>query len=310
VKKLLGVDVGGTNVRAAVVGEEGKLLAVAKRRLADRGPDAVVAAVVQAVDEVEKSGGRGSACGVGFAGQLDGESGLVRVAPNLGWRDVPLGELLQQRLARPVSVVNDLSAAAWGEHRAGASKGVNDAFTVFVGSGVGSAIIANGSLVHGARGVAGEFGHVKVVPGGRLCGCGEQGCLEAYAGGHNLTALMEEAIAAKRSPGLEALTQGTAPTPVHLEEAAAAGDSAAVEIFDRAVEFLGVSLGNQITVLNPGVVVLGGGVLAHAPGLRERVKARALEICSRTSRAAVTIRDAALGDDSGLIGAALLSMPA
>jgi glucokinase len=184
---------------------------------------------------------------------------------------------------------------------------VKDLLTVFVGSGVGSAIIASGQLVHGAHGVAGEFGHIKVMPGGRRCGCGERGCLEAYAGGHNLIAQMREELDAGRAPYLKEIVGYESPTPAHLERAALAGDRAASAIYEQAIEYLGICLGNQITMLNPARVVLGGGVLNYTQKIRARVEERSLQIALAASRRSLEIREAALGDDSGIIGAALLA---
>jgi glucokinase len=246
---------------------------------------------------------------VGAAAQIPLDSGLVAVAPNLGWRNVPLGALLSERLGHAVRLVNDLSAAAWGELHAGAGRGAQDLFVVFVGSGVGSAIIANGQLVRGANGVGAELGHVKVVPGGRTCGCGELGCLEAYAGGHNLIRQAQELLQEGSAPQLARLC-GADParlTPATLEQAADAGDAAAQAVHARAAQMLALAVANQITVLNPARLILGGGVLTHCPGLHRRVLEGVQAWSSRTSREGLLVADAELGDDSGLIGAALLA---
>ncbi|MGZ3458404.1 MAG: ROK family protein, partial [Archangium sp.] len=258
---------------------------------------------------VDAAGLAVQSCGVGAAGQIHGESGVLAVAPNLGWRNVPLGELLRTRLGYNVRVVNDLSAAAWGEFNAGAGRGAQDMYTVFVGSGVGSAIIAGGQLVHGAGGVAGEVGHTKVVPNGRRCGCGELGCLEAYAGGHNLITQAREVMTSGRSHALMELSGGDPArvTPVTLEQAAEAGDIEAREIYERASLMLAIAIANQVTVLNPARLILGGGVLAHCPGIRRRVVEGVQAYASTTAREGLLIIDAELGDDSGLIGAALLA---
>ncbi|NRD66775.1 ROK family protein, partial [Corallococcus exiguus] len=178
----------------------------------------------------------------------------------------------------------------------------------FVGSGVGSAIIADGRLVQGGGGVAGELGHIKVVPGGRLCGCGEHGCLEAYAGGHNLIAQTKELLASGGSRVLETLAHDDPDTitPVTLETAAEAGDAKAKEIHDRAARFLALAVANYVTVLNPSRLVLGGGVLTHCPGIKRQVLDGVQQWSSRVSREGLLIADAELGDDSGIIGAALL----
>ncbi len=306
----LGIDLGGTFARAAVVDAAGKVLASAKVALSERTPAGVVETIAHAADAaVNAAGVKVMGCGVGAAAQIHKDSGVLSVAPNLGWRNVPLGKMLEARLGHPVRVVNDLSAAAWGELHAGAGRGAADMLVVFVGSGVGSAIIANGKLLDGAGGVAGELGHIKVVPGGRRCGCGEQGCLEAYVGGHNLSAQTRELLAAGRSPKLVELTGGDPAriTPVTLEQAAEAGDGPSREVYERAAQFLAVAVANQVTVLNQTRLILGGGVLVNCPGLRRRAVEGVQLYATQTSREGLFIAEAELGDDSGLIGAALLA---
>jgi glucokinase len=307
----LGIDLGGTFARAAVVDGKGEILASAKVAVQDRTPQGVVETIAQAASEAMRKArlDKVDGCGVGAAGQIHKDTGVISVAPNLGWRDVPLAELLTKRLGFEAKVVNDLSAAAWGELHAGAGRGAQDIFVVFVGSGVGSAIIADGRLVNGGGGVAGELGHIKVVPGGRLCGCGERGCLEAYVGGHNLIAQTRELLAAGNAPALRTLTGDNADriTPLVLEEAAKAGDLEAKEVYDRAANFLAVAVANQVTVLNPARLVLGGGVLTHCPGIKQQVLDGVQRFSSRVSREGLLIADAELGDDSGIIGAALLA---
>lgn len=306
----LGIDLGGTYARAAVVRDDGRIIASAKMALTDRTPDGVVAAIALAADEaLSASNEPVKGCGVGVAGMLEGDTGVVAVAPNLGWRNVPFGALLAKKLGRPVRVVNDLSAAAWGELRAGAGRGKGDLFVVFVGSGVGSAIICGGRLVRGVTGSAGEFGHVKVVPNGRPCGCGQNGCLEAYVGGHNLIAQMQEALASNEPTLLrDRVASGEAAlTPVLLEEAALAGDAVARAIYDPAVAHLGLAIANQVTVLNPAALIIGGGVLTRCPNMRDAIRAAVAAYTSVVARRDVVVEQAALGDDCGIIGAALLA---
>lgn len=308
----LGIDLGGTFARAAVVDAAGKMLASAKVALEERSPSGVVETIARAASEAVRSAGVVvGGCGVGAAAQIHKDSGVLSVAPNLGWRNVPLGQLLTDRLGQKVKVVNDLSAAAWGELHAGAGRGAQDLLVVFVGSGVGSAIIAGGQLLDGAGGVAAELGHIKVVvdKDARRCGCGELGCLEAYTGGHNLITQARELLASGRSPALAELSGNDASklTPVTLEQAAEAGDVAALEVYERAARFLALAVANQVTVLNPARLILGGGVLNHCPGMRRRVLEGVRAWASQTSREGLLIADAELGDDSGLIGAALLA---
>ena len=206
----LGVDIGGTNVRVAVVETGGGTILESERAVLPgtsvEQVEGTVAGLVKTLEGVLPLAG--VPVGVGFAGMLQG--GVVVNAPNLGWRDVEFGERLGRALGRPVRLLNDLTVAAFGEFWAGAARGSTDSFTVFAGTGVGSAIISEGRLLHGATGVAGEFGHVKVVAeGGRPCGCGGEGCLEAYAGGARLLAWMKE--------------EGLPGTVTELEAQAAAG---------------------------------------------------------------------------------------
>lgn len=307
----LGIDLGGTYARAAVVDAEGRVLAADKRPHRDTTPQGVAESLgeVAAAALAGVPGAQVDRVGIGIAGQLQGKTGLVRVAPNLGWRDVPLGDMAASRLGRPVRVVNDLSAAAFGELRAGAGRGASEVLVVFVGSGVGSAIITGGRLLEGSTGVAGEFGHLKVQPGGRQCGCGERGCLEAYVGGHKLLEQLQEALAAKRNSRLNVLAEqaGDHLTTEILEHASLEGDPVAHAIYERAGAMLGLAVANQITMLNPERLIIGGGTLAHLPGLKQHLIRGVRAYASLVSNEAVTIRDAELGDDSGLIGAALLA---
>jgi glucokinase len=289
-----GMDIGGSTVRAALIdADTGKVLRAEKVPLTERTPEHVVAASQALIDTLAKeTNSQGGAVGVGFAGMLNGS--VVVNAPNLGWRNVDFGGMLKQALGRSVLLMNDLSAAAWGELCAGAAKGTSDSFTVFVGTGVGSAIISGRTLLHGATGVAGEFGHIKVVgEGGRLCGCGESGCLEAYAGGARLQLWMKEV--------------GLAGTASDLEALADAGNPEAQRLYEIAGSHLSLAIANQVTVLNPGVLVLGGGVLSRTPKLFSRIVETVGRRTGAASRRGLRIERALLGDDSGIVGAALMA---
>ncbi|MBI5067057.1 MAG: ROK family protein [Deltaproteobacteria bacterium] len=310
----LGLDLGGTSVRAAVLDPvSGAILASAKEQHADRSPEAVVAACVRVAQAAVAAAGcalPGSAA-IGVAGQCAGHSGLVVNAPNLGWRMVPLAERLGRALGLRVRVLNDLSAAAIGEHRFGAARGVEDAVLFFAGSGVGAGLLVGGRLAEGGAGFAGEVGHVKVIPRPttpeRRCGCGQLGCLEAYTGGHALTARAREALAAGRMQGLAAAVGGDAALviPSRIEQAAAAGDADAASLWEEAGELLGDAAANLVTVLNPARLVLGGGVLLGCPLLFARVEARLRDRASASAGQSLAVVRAALGDDAGVVGAAL-----
>jgi glucokinase len=317
-RQALGVDLGGTNARAAVVDvETGAVEAMARETLADRTPAAVVEAVARVVAAAAGPGGaRGfGAVGVGVAGQVLGSSGLVLNAPNLGWRDVAFGGLLEGRVGVPVRIVNDLSAAAWGEARFGAARDVRDALVVFVGTGVGSGLVLGGRLHEGARGVAGELGHVKVRPprpseAPRRCGCGAVGCLEAYAGGANVSARVRAELAAGARSSIRDRAGGdlSRVNAGSVEEAAAAGDAYARRLWDEVGELLGLAIAGAVTLLNPRRLVLGGGVLLGCPTLYEIVEWRVRNEASRSAAASLEVERAARGDEAGVVGAALLGV--
>ncbi|MGB8931763.1 MAG: ROK family protein, partial [Anaeromyxobacteraceae bacterium] len=231
---------------------------------------------------------------------------------NLGWRNVSIGGLLSGALGQAVRVANDLSAAAAGEHAWGAARGASDALVVFVGSGVGAGLILGGRLHEGAYGVAGELGHVKVRPPRpgqqeRRCGCGEWGCLEAYAGGVNVAARVREDVNAGIADRVRAIAGTDANVSASAVEAAyAEGDLYARELWGELGELLGRAIANATTLLNPARVVLGGGVLRGCPNLARIVRAQVMEKTASAARAGVEVVPAELGDDAGLLGAALL----
>ena len=313
----LGIDLGGTNLRAAAIdADSGALAAVRKVHHADRRPEAVVAAAARAVREAADAAGMPafSAVGVGLAGQCLGSTGLVLNAPNLGWRDVPFGELLARALGARVRVSNDLSAAALGEHRFGAARGVEDAVLLFAGSGVGAGLVLGGRLHEGAGGVAGEVGHVKVRPrpgtAERRCGCGQLSCLEAYAGGHGIAARVREDLAAGRGPGLLAAVGGDPDRagPAEVEAACAAGEAYAAALWEEVAELLGDAAANLVTLLNPARLILGGGLLLGGPRLQALVRARLAARVSASAARSLAVVEAELGDDAGVVGAALLAV--
>ena len=314
----LGVDLGGTTARAAVVDRDsGEIVASHKEPHRDRAPAAVVETVAHVIEEALGGEGRQprsfGQIGIGVAGQCLGRTGVVLNAPNLGWLDVPLGRLLEQRLGVSVRIVNDLSAAAWGERRFGAARGVDDAVLVFAGSGVGSGLILGGRLHEGARGVAGEVGHVKVRPmrattAPRRCGCGQIGCLEAYTSGMNIAARVREELAAGAASRISELVRGdlTRVSASVVDEASLQGDPYARALWQEVAELLGNGIASVVTLLNPGRVILGGGVLLGCPELRRLVDEVFHQRVSRSAAVDLVLERAFLGDDAGVIGAALL----
>jgi glucokinase len=304
----VGVDLGGTNLRAAILHPDGALSAVQREVLSDPSPQAVLDAVVAATSTAMREAGVApesvGAVGIGLAGQIHRASGLVAVGPNLGWRDVPFGTMLAAAFPCPVRLENDLSAAVFGEAMAGAGRGVAHLALVAVGSGVGCGLIEAGRLVDGAAGLAGEIGHMKVVPGGEACGCGEQGCLEAYVGGHRL-ALRARRLAEGTDPS-SPLSQATV-TAKDVGDAFEAGDAVARRILEEAGDHLGLAVANLVTLLNPKRVLLGGSVLLGIPYLVDRVRDGVSRFTARPALGEVEVALATLGDDAGLYGAAYLA---
>jgi glucokinase len=303
----VGVDLGGTNVRAALIDtSDGRLLTETKAPVADKGPEAVaelVEGVVKKVDPEERRAG----VGIGFAGMLRGWTGVVVNAPNFGWREVDFRKLLRARVGDRTELYNDLNAIAFGEAMYGGAKGFREVLCVYVGTGVGSGIVADGKLYIGANHLAGEFGHVKVVPGGRLCGCGQHGCLEAYASGRNIQARAREELAAGAKSLAVELAGGI--EHVHagfLDEAARKGDDYADRLWSEIAGYLGVQLGNAVTILNPSRLVMGGGVWQGAPELKRRTLAVFDANINRPSTEAFALTDTVLGDNAGVLGAAAL----
>ena len=307
----IGVDLGGSNVRAAVVTSDGRMLRLHERLTRpERGPEAVLEDLVACIREgcLPDPSGPVLGVGVGVAGQVDAATGVVRQAPNLEWHDFPLRARLEEALRLPVAVLNDVQAAAFGEHAFGTGQGVNELVCLFVGTGVGGGVITRGTLLLGCTGSAAELGHITVDPNGPLCRCGNRGCLEAFAGGWAIARRAREAAAADRVSGAALLDlaggdldQLTAPAVV---KGAGRGDPTSREIVREASEALGVGVASIVNVFNPCMLVLGGGVVAGMPEWIEvagqAVRSRALA----ANAAAVRVLPAALGPHAGTIGAA------
>lgn len=306
----VGVDLGGTNCRAALVDvEAGRILEEVKEPVTDKAPAQVAELVRATVQRLPGSDGR-KGVGVGFAGMLRGWSGVVANAPNFGWREVNLRALLRERLGTQVELFNDLNAIAYGEQRFGAGRGTADMLCIYIGTGVGGGLILDGRLYIGATHLAGEIGHTKVVPGGRPCGCGQRGCIEAYVSGRNLALRAHEELSAAGAPASAALAlAGGDPARVHaghLDQAARQGDAYASALWGEIAPLLGMVLANAVTLLNPSRLVMGGGVWEGAPELRRRSLAAYQDLVNAASGEPVSVHDTILGDTAGMLGAASL----
>jgi glucokinase len=245
---------------------------------------------------------------VACAGQIHPQTGTVVYAPNLDWRDVPLAGHLRAALGRPIAVENDVRAAAWAEFRFGAGAGGRSLVAVFVGTGVGSGAVLEGRLWRGATNAAGEVGHTQVTWDGPACPCGRRGCLEQYVSGSGFQRRLRQALIANVATRLAEITAGDPGrlTATMLYEAAAARDALASQVWDEAERYLTLALANYVTLLNPEMLVLGGGVIETVPRLFEAV---ATGLPARTTELAraVRIERARLGDWSGVVGAATLA---
>lgn len=303
----LAFDVGGTNLRAALVDGREK---IAERRAPTRGlsPEALAERASALAAELEAEAGvRAERAGAGVAAMLPLPGDVIENAPNLGWRNAPLKNLLSDALGgRPVALFNDVDAICAGEARHGAGAGASDVACVFLGTGLGSGFLVGGRLLRGFRGVAAELGHTKVAPDDdRPCACGDRGCLEAYVGGASLLARIGEAEG--DNAAVLALAGDDTPNVSHVDRAAADGDPWAEALWDEVSGRVALAVANVVTVLNSEVVVLGGGVFAHAPRLRAATRDRIPPLVSVVGRVGLRVVDAELGDDAGLIGAAALA---
>ncbi|WP_445154664.1 ROK family glucokinase [Arthrobacter sp. Hor0625] len=307
----IGVDIGGTKVAAGVVDAEGRILSQARRSTPGTDPRAVERVIVELVEELG-AGHRIRSVGIGAAGWMDLDGGTVLFSPHLAWRNEPLRDNLQRLLRRPVLLTNDADAAAWAEWRFGAGRGENRLVCITLGTGIGGAMVMDGRLERGRFGVAGEFGHQIIMPGGHRCECGNRGCWEQYASGNALGREARE-LAAANSPiahALLAAVNGHAEelTGVVVTDLAKSGDPTARELIEDVGEWLGLGLANLAAALDPGTFVIGGGLcdageLLVAPARR----AFARNLTGRGFRPAARIELAALGPNAGLIGAADLS---
>jgi glucokinase len=304
----VGVDLGATNARAALVDVGGGVIVRETKQPWPSGviPEVAASIVGRAVAEVDPERRR-VGVGVGFAGMLRGWTGVVVNAPNFGWREVDLRSLLRGEVGERCELYNDLNAIAFGEAAYGSARGLGDVLCVYVGTGVGGGIVAGGQLYAGATHLAGEIGHTRVIPGGRLCGCGMRGCLEAYTSGRNIQKRAHEELrAGERSLAVELAGGIDAVHAGFLDEAARRGDVYAHHLWEEVSTLLGLALANAVTLLNPERLVMGGGVWQGAPELRRRSVARLLDFVNQPAREGFAIVDTGLGDSAGMLGAAAL----
>ena len=306
-----GIDVGGTKIAGGVVDEDGKILEELRVESPATDAEAIEEAIAGLVTEL-RSRHAIETVGVGAAGYVDKARAVVLFAPNVAWRNEDLKGELEKRVELPVVIENDANAAAWGEFRYGAAHDADDLLLVTVGTGVGGGLVLDGEVYRGANGVGAEIGHMRVVPDGVPCGCGNLGCLESYASG---TALVREVRAAASSgdpaagPLLErAGGDASLVTGPMVTELAQGGDALCREHLAALGTWLGQGIASLAAVLDPGLVVVGGGVSAAGDLLLDPARsAFADQLTGRGHRPLAEIRPATLGNRAGLIGAADLA---
>ena len=312
---VVGIDLGGTKILAGIVDADNKILGRAKRPTpAQEGADAILKAINEAIDEALAAARLTrndlGAAGIGSPGPLDVASGTILFSANMNVKNFPLGPRLSEILKRPVMLRNDVRVGGYGEFRLGAGRGYKDIIAAFVGTGIGGCFIKSGEVVTGSTGNAGEIGHIIIKAGGAACGCGSRGCLEALSSRSAITRRIIKAVrkgeptilADKVSRKSGRLKSG------ELADAVNAGDHVAIKEVRRAAHFLGLGLGSLINVFGPEIVIVGGGVTQALgePWIELiRVSARAQVLVDPTN--SIKIVAGSLGDDGGMLGAALMA---
>lgn len=307
---VVGIDVGGTNIGAGLVGDEHRVLDRGKIPTPTGGPDAVMDAIAGLVDSLD---GRADAVGVGIPGVVN--EGEVLTVPNLvNWHErVDIAGALQQRLGVPVALGNDANVGLLGEWLAGAARGARNVLGVWLGTGVGGGLILDGRPFHGSHGAAGEVGHMIVHQSGALCACGRRGCVEAYAGRRSMAEVMSTMVDAGRTTALDEIREEEGKDKLTSKvwaRALAEHDVLATELFDTAVQTLGAGIGSIVNLLDVELVVVGGGMAEKlGQDLADRIAAASAPWMLQPDPELRFVA-AELGDDSGLVGAAALGRTA
>lgn len=308
---VIGVDLGGTNIVAGAVAEDGSDVVglASEPTRVEEGADAVIGRILSlagaAIKELalQAAPGRPEVVGVGVGapGPLNRATGVVRVAPNLGWREVPLRDRISEALGIPASIDNDANCAVLGEWWRGAGHGVTHLIGLTVGTGIGGGIVINGELYHGASDVAAEFGHMTIDPTGRRCACGNYGCLEAYASGSAIAGRAAEGISAGYETRLVEIVRGDLKliTAQTVYDAARAGDGYAQEIVRETAGFLGAGIANLVNIFNPSRVLVMGGVTGGGEDFFKPLRA---EVNRRAFRPAVEVCQILPGELPGTAG--------
>lgn len=309
---ILGIDIGGTKLAVGVATAEGQLLAEARRPSgAADGPDAVIGRILEMARETIADAGLGpddlDRIGIGCGGPLDPWRGVVLNAlNNPGWIDIPITDRVGGDLGSRAYLDNDANAAALGEHRFGAGRGVANMIYLTVSTGVGGGVVADGRLIRGENGNAAELGHLTVDAHGRPCHCGSVGCVEAYCSGTNIAVRAREALAA--TDEASRLRRHEALTAAEVSAAVAAGDALAMRVWDETTTLLGAGMASMIHAFNPSLVILGGGVAKAGDLLFDPVRRVVAERTMPWLHEVVRIVPAELGDRTGILGAVAVAL--
>ena len=309
---VLGVDIGGTKVAVGLVDAQGEILTQTRKPMVANGTaEAGLQAVIAAIDAISSSEGGGfQSIGICAPGPLDPKAGVVVNPPNVPcWRNFPLAEKIKEKYKVSVRLDNDANAAALAETLWGAARGYRYVFYATIGTGIGTGIVFDGKIYHGKTGAAGEGGHISIDYRGPVCGCGKHGCIEALAAGPAIAgrARAKLAKASGRSMMLD-LAQGdvNAVTTEMVGKAYAAGDALARETLEETVELLAAWLGNMVDLLDPDVVVIGGGVAAMLRPFFDDIQRRLPTWCVNSRVSEIPLVMARYGADAGIAGGAAL----
>jgi glucokinase len=315
---VLGIDLGGTKIEAAVFDADGKIIGRHRDKTEAWRPEEevferIVTVAAQAVTNAKIDTKQVKTIGIGSPGPLDPNTGTIVETANLPFKNFPLGPKLSERFNNcPVILNNDVDAGTYGEFKAGAAQGVQFALGVFVGTGIGGGLIIDGKAYNGFNKNAAEIGHIVIKAGGAKCGCGNQGCMEAYASRTAIARDIKKAIkSGKKTLAAKKMNKEGIITSNDIKECYEAGDKVVKKIVDRATKYLGLGIGSLVNVLSPEVIVFGGGVVeALGEPFLQRIEKEIRKTAFAFSMKNVRIVRAQLGDDAGITGAALLAREA
>lgn len=303
----IGIDIGGTKIAGALVAADGQIVQEERVPSPAGDPEAMVDAVVGLIQRLS-AGHEVIGAGVAAAGFIDAAQSTIIYAPNISWRNEPFKAKLEAKLDIPVIIENDANAAGWAEYRYGAGRGYKHMIMLTIGTGVGGAVITDSHMLRGGFGIAGELGHLRVVPDGLQCGCGQRGCLESYASGSALLRSAKELVASGAADGYrlrEIEAEAGQLTGLEVYKAILEHDPGALRILGELGSWLGQAIGSLVAVLDPEVVVIGGGVSAAGDLLLEPIRKAYLEhLPARGYRPELKITAAEFVNDAGVVGAA------